>query len=687
MRENGPEPIIVQIKESLRLSDDLDNRLNEFASTRGQNKLNVLKWWAGSKLLVLLSFPSDFTEQQALTVIGRLERLPAVEKVVAASAFNLHFRSGDFVRAYGANDRIPDVARRGFDAERIDRPPPRIRNQLSLDLSPHVPNRLIVAWKDEYIWKAASTGFTRVMEDFHRNAGCRVVREIRYSPTKLVQVLEFDDPSTLASKLRRYVESGLVVYAQPDFVYQTTAAPPNDPWYAASPGPQWTLPIIKAEQAWDMTTGDPSVIIAVADSGARVNGPTLMPGAIPHPDFKDNIWSEQDNGDTHNFIYQTTSVDDDLPGNHGSAVASIIGAQGNNGLDMTGVAWDTSLMILKVVASDDHSSTDAVAEAITYAADHGATAINLSVGFYSVVCDNQGTCSDGGDDDAIFGALEYARNNNMVTVCAAGNGAAVQFPDGSHPADNDLNVNRINPASIPTDNNISVLATKRNDQIASYSSYGKYRVDLAAPGGESNDRIPGLFQTFHDPPTSADRNVIYGTSAAAPHVAGALALIKSFYSWEDYAGIRDRVLMGTETTGTLDGKCRTNGRLNLYKALQPRSMLLNLSTRAKVGAGDQAMIGGFYVKGSGTVKVVIRGLGPSLPSFGVPKLGDPKLRLTYSNGTGITSNDDYGNLSQQDKNELSSLGLTPSDPHEAALIWTLSAGGYTAIVESQDGQY
>jgi hypothetical protein len=116
-------------------------------------------------------------------------------------------------------------------------------------------------------------------------------------------------------------------------------------------------------------------------------------------------------------------------------------------------------------------------------------------------------------------------------------------------------------------------------------------------------------------------------------------------------------------------------------------MLLNLSTRAKVGGGDQAMIGGFYVAGSGTVKVVIRAIGPSLPSFSVPKLGNPKLRLTYSNGTSIASNDDYGNLSQQDRNELNSLGLTPSDSHEAALIWTLSAGAYTAIVESQDGQY
>ena len=107
MRANGPEPIIVQIKESLRLSDDLDNRLNEFASARSQNGLSVLKWWAGSKLLVLLSFPPNFTEQRALAVIGKLQQLPVVERVVAASAFNLHFRSSACadVRPYRCDPR------------------------------------------------------------------------------------------------------------------------------------------------------------------------------------------------------------------------------------------------------------------------------------------------------------------------------------------------------------------------------------------------------------------------------------------------------------------------------------------------------------------------------------------------------------------------------------------------------
>ena len=286
MRTNGPEPIVVQIKESLRTSDDLDNRLSELASARNQNGLSVTKWWAGNKFLVMLSFPANFTERQANDAIAKLQQLAAVEKVVPVSAFNLHFRSGDFVREYGPNDTIPDVARRGFDAERIGKPAQRIPDQTSLLQTPHIPNRLIVGWKDEYIWKADITGFSQRMADFHRDAGCRVVHEIRYSPTKLHQVLEFDDPTSLAEKLERYVDSGLVVFAQPDYIYKT-AAMPNDPVYLSSPGPQWTLPIISAPNAWSLTTGAPSVIIAVGDSGANV----------AHPEFSSNLWSGQNNGD------------------------------------------------------------------------------------------------------------------------------------------------------------------------------------------------------------------------------------------------------------------------------------------------------------------------------------------------------------------------------------------------------
>lgn len=681
MREEGPEPVIVQIRESLRLSDDLDSQLVEVETSESQRGIQVVKYWAGSKLLVLLSFPSNFTREQALAAIGRLEQLPAVEKVVPVSAFNLHFRSGDFKREYAPNETIPDVARRGLDADRMGRPAYRSRTQASLDQTPHVPDRLIVRWKDEYIWRADSTGFEQVMADLHQETGAHVVRETRYSSTKLTQVLKFDDSRYLADKISRYMESGLVVYAQPSFIYKTLA--PGDPWYHNSPGPQWNLPIISAEPAWNMTTGNPLVKIAVADSGANVL----------HPEFITNLWSGQNNGYHHNFIDGNANVDDDFdPEYHGSAVASIIGAQGGNQKAMTGVAKDTSLMILKVVNAAGQSNTEVVAAAIDYAADQEATAINLSLGFYDAECfkaEGHWTCVEGYYDEALFDALANARKSNMVVVSAAGNGASVEFPDEDldPPVDNDFNINRLSPTSIPTDNNISVLATRQNDTRASYSSYGKYRVDLAAPGGEFNDKITGLEQTSSDPPVPADWNGITGTSAAAPHVAGALALVKSLYPWEDYAGIRDRVLMGTDpipgATPGVEGKCRTNGRLNLDKALKPRSMLRNLSTRARVEDGDKVMIAGFIIGGSasgGSIEVVMRGLGPSV---GVtPSLVNPLIEL-YQGTTLIGTNDNWGMDPRQ--GDLVASGLQPSNSTEAAMIRLLAPGAYTVILRTATG--
>ena len=680
MREDGPEPIIVQIKESFRLSDDLDSHLEEVETSERQSGLEVVKRWAGSKLLVLLSFPSGFKHEQALAAIERLQQLPGVEKVVPVSAFNLHFRSGDLAREYGSGETIPEAARRGLDTDQFNRRPARHWSQASLDHTPHVPYRVIVRWKDEHVWRADVTGFEQVMADLHHETGCHVVREIRYSPSQLIQVLKFDDGDTLADKLNRYVDSGLVVYAQPAFIYKTLTGA-SDPWYLGPPGPQWSLPIISAPQAWNMTIGNPSVIIAVADSGANVL----------HPDFITNLWSGQNNGDIHNFIYQTQNVDDDLncpdfcAFNHGSAVAAIAGAQGGNGIFMTGVARETALMILKVVDSAGHSNTDVVAEAIEYAANHGATAINLSLGFYTAECNPDGKggwdCIEVQYDDVLVDAMVYAQNHNMVIVSAAGNGAAYRFPDGSDPSDNDVNLNRIMPASIPTRNNISVLATQRNDIRAPYSSYGKYRVDLAAPGGTAGDQIPGLSQDFSDPNYS---NKVYGTSAAAPHVAGALALVKSFFPWEDYAGIRDRILMATDpipgVTPGVEGKCRTNGRLNISKALQPRSMLRNLSTRARVEGGDRVMIAGFIIGGSatgGSIDVVMRGLGPSLAPGITNHLVDPVIELHKPDNT-VETNDNWQTDPRQA--DLIASGLQPSNPTEAAMIRTLAPGAYTVIV-------
>src|SRR5205823_6725717 len=116
----------------------------------------------------------------------------------------------------------------------------------------------------------------------------------------------------------------------------------------------------------------------------------------------------------------------------------------------------------------------------------------------------------------------------------------------------------IYPASFDLDNIIAVAATKTNDTLASWSSYGPTTVDLGAPG----DRILSCWNT-----DDSDYMSWEGTSMAAPHVVGVCALVWSRFSWENYLQIKNRVLAGTDPLPALAGKCVTGGRLNLRKAL------------------------------------------------------------------------------------------------------------------------
>jgi hypothetical protein len=109
----------------------------------------------------------------------------------------------------------------------------------------------------------------------------------------------------------------------------------------------------------------------------------------------------------------------------------------------------------------------------------------------------------------------------------------------------------------------------------------------------------------------------------------------------------------------------------------------NISTRGRVSAGDQVLIGGFIVGGRTTKQIIVRALGPSLGASGLDVLNDPAVELHGSDGQVIAANDDWAEGAQQ--NDIVATGLQPTDPREAALIATIPAGNYTAIVQGADG--
>ncbi len=161
---------------------------------------------------------------------------------------------------------------------------------------------------------------------------------------------------------------------------------------------------------------------------------------------------------------------------------------------------------------------------------------------------------------------------------------------------------------------ISVANSTQTDARYTTSNWGKKTVDLAAPGAS----IYGLNITWNGNTNDINNYTPYtGTSQAAAHVTGTIALLKAQYGWETANGLRDRVLMATDNltdSSWTTHDVRTHGRLNVNKALQPRTLIRNISTRARVESGDKIMIGGFFISdttgGAGRLKVAIRGLGP-----------------------------------------------------------------------------
>jgi outer membrane protein assembly factor BamB len=343
-----------------------------------------------------------------------------------------------------------------------------------------------------------------------------------------LRVLRVPAGETVGQMISRLRATGRYAYVEPDRLIHAHAQP-NDTSFAQ----QWSLnntgqngADIHAVAAWDVTHDATNIIVAVVDSGIR----------LTHNDLKDNLWT-QTGTNVHGIRAtegngSTTSNPDDDDG-HGTHVAGIIGASGNNSLGISGVAWKTQLMALKFITADGAGSTADSIACINYAIANGASVINASWGSDSY-------------SSAEFDAIKSARDHGVIFVASAGNDGLL----------NDTNEDY--PSNYPLDNIVTVAATTRTDTLASYSNYGSGLVDLGAPGSE-------IYSTYKD--SDSAYAIASGTSMAAPHVSGAIALLKATYPGEGYRQLINRLLRGTSRLPALSGKVQTGGRLNLAQAL------------------------------------------------------------------------------------------------------------------------
>ncbi|PLX93926.1 MAG: hypothetical protein C0621_06540 [Desulfuromonas sp.] len=309
---------------------------------------------------------------------------------------------------------------------------------------------------------------------------------------------------------------------------------------------------IDAVSAWESTTGSQNIIVATIDSGADLTHPDLVnslwinPGEIAGNGVDDDGNGYTDDMHGWNFVTSGSPNDDDEDG-HGTHVAGIIAAEGDNQLGISGVNWQVRLMPLKFLNALGLGSIADAAEAIYYAVDNGATIINASYTYT-------------GSQTVEQNAIMYAREAGVLVVAAAGNMGV----------DND--VTPYFPASYTYENIISVAASDPSDKLGTWggagSNYGRYSVDLAAPGVNIYSTVrQALTGTGKDRDGVAGYEFMTGTSMASPHVSGAAALVWAAHP--DYTAMQVKIalMMTVDKSSEFDEKMVAGGRLNVARAI------------------------------------------------------------------------------------------------------------------------
>lgn len=376
-------------------------------------------------------------------------------------------------------------------------------------------------------------------------------------PGMEVRIAEVPDGSTVQEMIDLYEASTDVEYAEPDhklFLDQTTteATPlaPNDPdfsfqWGLDNTGQEGGTPDadIDATEAWGVITGSTNTVVAVLDTGVDVEHPDLINNVWTNPDeIPDNLVDDDGNGyvdDVHGWDFaqdDNTVYDAADSEEHGTHVAGIIAAEGDNGFGIAGVNWGAKVMPLKFIAADFGYISDA-AEALNYAVKEGVKISNNSYGCYHTA--STPNCYS----QTLHDAIKDADASGHLFVASAGNSAKNTDTEAHYPSGYD------------SPNVISVAATNDQDALWTFSNYGPTTVDLAAPGHNIWSTVPGFFDYKS------------GTSMAAPHVAGVAALVKSQSPEFTQLQVKESILLGVDKKDAFQGKTATGGRLNAAGAL------------------------------------------------------------------------------------------------------------------------
>ncbi len=369
-------------------------------------------------------------------------------------------------------------------------------------------------------------------------------------------ILSISDPSmSVQQAIERLQASKLVRYAEPDYRKKLHALP-NDSgyglqWHHLNTGLFISTPTgivgrdLDSQQAWDLTTGSSAStapVIAVIDCGFKLD----------HPDLANNWWVNPAPtfGDVNGADLGSNDGNPSPPAafcTHGTNVAGVIGAQGNNTVGVAGVMWNTRIMALKTADETGALYVSKEILALNYAvarknAGVNLKAINISLGGSTFV-------------QAELDAVKAAGAADILVVASAGN-------DGLS--------NRNYPAAYDLPNIISVASTDRSDNLSSFSNYGSW-VHIGAPGEQ-------IYTTSFDSANNSNYTLAYGTSFSSPIVAGIAGLVANYLPGATMQQIRQRILSSAEPASGLAGAMQIPARANAYRALINQSSYLAPTT-------------------------------------------------------------------------------------------------------------
>jgi subtilisin family serine protease len=344
-----------------------------------------------------------------------------------------------------------------------------------------------------------------------------------------------DTPGAAPAWVQQVRPERAVRFAELDYIVHATDTIPNDPQW----GSLWGMQKIGMPAVWDAQRGSANVVVGVVDSGIDFSHEDLAPNVWTNPgEIQGNGIDDDLNGwvdDVHgvNCITDTGGGMDDF--GHGTHVAGTIGAVGNNAIGVAGVNWSVRLMALKFLGSSGAGTVANAVKCLDYATSMGADLTNHS-------------WNGGSFSQAMYDAIARARAAGDLMVASAGNSSVDndRFPASGYPSSYDL------------DNIIAVAATDQNDNLAFFSNFGATTVDLAAPGVGIVSTIPNNGYTS-----------LNGTSMAAPHVAGAAALLWASRPGVSYSAVRARILQTVDPIPSLQGMVATGGRLSVARAIFP----------------------------------------------------------------------------------------------------------------------